>query len=142
VQKDAAGNDKVLAKIISLPFLTSMFGGIVFSNMHSESFTVEHDTCYSGNAVPLYQLEAEDSGVAVGWVVASSDATSPSGSWTLTGGVLTSSLIKCTTSIGTHASFGECLNAEITKSLNGKLPNTSILEKLSTTTSNAVPFMP
>jgi hypothetical protein len=142
VQKDAAGSDKVLAKIISLPFLTSAIGGISFSGTNSESFTVAHDTCYSGNVVPLYQVEAEDSGVAVGWVVASSDAASPSGSWSLSGGVLTSSLIKCTTSIGSHASFGECLSDEITKKLSGKLPNTSILEKLSTSTSSAVPFMP
>lgn len=141
-QVNAAGEHHRIARIIGLPILTNAIGRDGFSEISSESFTVEHDTCYSGNAIPLYQAQANAVDGVVGWIGTSSDSASVSKAYTDRGGLHTISIIKCTTSYSPYASFQACMDADMNANLAGIAPNSSSISKLTPDTSDYVPFMP
>jgi|GEM_PF-2152923 len=141
-ERNADGTEHRVLKFIELPYVTSAIGSEGFSEIASETFTVEHDTCFSGNAAPLYKAEAEAAHV-VGWVGTSSDAASVSRAFTTgdKGGVHTTAIIRCDASFSPYANFQECIKGEMKQMLEA-IPDTSTIEHLTAATDNSIPFLP
>ncbi|MBD3360244.1 hypothetical protein GF366_00410 [Candidatus Peregrinibacteria bacterium] len=139
---------------VDLDDLASKFGEIAFTigkeGIWSDSFTIIHDTCYSGNAIPKYQAEAYIPDVretAVGHLASSAPSDKPSYATSLAGigHMFTNAITTCTASTEGYDSFEECVLAEAKDLFLFGPPEdfpTPVFEKLSPITDESVPFFP
>lgn len=145
--KGPAGEDIKQKFIITLGSLTDVMNAWAFESMSTETYTFAHNTCFSGNVVPLYQQKAQDadSGI-VGWISASSKSNQVSYTNQRLGSYHTNALISCIGDILPYENFSDCVKG-VTRTEFGKYSinydnATPIIEKLTPETGNFVPFLP
>ncbi|MBI5414946.1 S-layer homology domain-containing protein [Candidatus Peregrinibacteria bacterium] len=141
---DAAGNPIQNVVTIPLPDLAETMKTHGFETMNSEEFSLVHDTCYSGNVVPLYEQKAAAlAKTIVGWVSASSQSNQESIGDSNTGSYHTNTLLHCIENSLPYASFAKCVDGEAQKNLGADYATaTPIIEKLTPATDDVVPFLP
>lgn len=115
------------------------------SDITAETYTIVHDTCYSGKVVRIFQkaaTEAHNSGL-IGWVGTSSGAAEVT--WSVSGTDLTSNyrhaIEACLTDWTAYNTLQECLVASVHASTKNATQNPQ-MEKLTTSTGDSTPFLP
>ena len=149
-----SGSSKtVVVDSVDLDDLAEKWGVIGFeidiTGIWTDSFTIIHDTSYSGNAILKYQTEAYIPGsreTAVGWVAAASEDDQPAYAtkFSQTGYYFTKALINCMGDYTEYAGFSECVVDKTSTLVTGPIPYISqgpMIEKLSPMTDDAVPFI-
>lgn len=144
--RTSPSGEKIKKKlIIRLPSLTDVVNAEAFGTMLTEAYTFVHDTCYSGNVVPLYQNKALAAAAGVvGWISASSKGDQRSIADTEGSSVNTKALMSCMESISPYATFAECVKGTTKVELGSLLYATAtpVIEKLTPETGDYVPFLP
>ncbi len=145
--KGPSGEDIKNMFVIRLASLTDVMSAWAFGPMLTEAFTFVHDTCFSGNVVPLYQQKSLDAAAGVvGWVSASSQSNQTSLADKKNGSFHTNALMSCINDIRPYGNFAECIKGIMKvqwgKGAKGYNEPTPIIEKLTPETGNSVPFLP
>jgi hypothetical protein len=149
----SAGARRITIDSVDLDELAAKWGLIGFeidkTGIWADTFTIMHDTSYSGNALEKYKKEAyipPTRETAVGWVSAASEDDQPAYAtkFAQTGFYYTRAIINCMGDYADYADFGSCVIDKTDDPVGGPVPYISqgpLVEKLTPITDDAVPFM-